>query len=82
MYYSVLNTLHRKLEQIGVCGIGEVDVYLSVLCAVESSEFIRKVLRGGLVVIGGSCIIWEVVADGLFSYFLPEKVGFIKEKDD
>ena len=77
MYYGVLHTLHGKLEQIGVCGIGEVDVYLSVLCAVESSEFICEVFRGGLVVIGGSRIIREVVADRLFSYLLSEKVGFV-----
>ena len=82
MYYSVLHALHGKLEQISVCGIGEVDVYLSVLCAVESSEFVGEVLGGGLVVIGGSSVIREVVADGLFSYLLSEKVGFVEEKDD
>ena len=82
MYYGVLYTLHRKLQQIRVRGIGEVDVYFPVLCAVESSEFICEVLRGGLVVIGGSSIIWKVVADGLFGYLLSEKVGFVEEKDD
>ena len=82
MYYSVLHALHRKLQQIGVCGVGEVHVYLSVLCAVESAEFVCEVFRGGLVVVGGSSVIREIVADRLFSYLLSEKVGFVKEKDD
>lgn len=82
MYYGVLYTLHRKLQQVGVCGIGEVDIYLPVLCAVESFELVCEIFGGGLAVIGGSGIIREVVADGLFSYFLFEKVGFVKEKDD
>ena len=82
MYYRVLHTLHRKLQQIGVCSISEMNVDLPVLCAVESSELICEVLRGCLVIIVGSSIIREVVADGLFSYLLSEKVGFVEEKDD
>ena len=82
MYYSVLHALHGKLEQVSVCGIGEVDVYLSVLCAVESSELVCEVLRCGLVIVGGSSVIRKVVANRLFSYLLSEKVGFVKEQDD
>ena len=82
MYYGVLHALHRKLQQIGVRGISEVNVYFPVLCAVESSEFIRKVFRSGLVVIRCSSIVREVVADGFFGYLLFEKVGFVEEKND
>lgn len=82
MYYGILHALHRKLQQVGVCSIGEMDVYFPVLRAVESSEFICEVFRRGFVVIGRSCIIREVVADRFFGYFLFEKVCFVQEKND
>ena len=82
MYYGVLHALHGKLQQVGVCGIGEMNIYFPVLRAVESSKFICEVFRSGLVVVGRSSIIWEVVADRLFSNFFLEKVRFVEEKDD
>ena len=82
MYYGILHALHRELQQVGVCGVCEVNVYFPVLRAVESSEFVCKVLGSGLVVIGRSSIIREVIADGLFGYFFFEEIGFVEEKNN
>ena len=79
---SILHTLHGKFQQISISGVGKVDIYLSFLRSIETAKFVGKVLRGGLVIIGSSSVIREVIADWLLCNLLLEEICLVQEKYD
>ena len=77
-----MHTLHGELQEIGVRSVGKMNIYLPVFCPVEAAKLVGKIFRCCLVVIGGSCVVREVIADRFLRDLLFEQVCFVQKKDD
>jgi len=78
----VLDRIHGRFQQRGVCGVGIMDIDLAVWDAVDAAEPVREVPRCGIKVRIRACVVGEVVGNGGDGEFSFEEIDLVKEKDD
>lgn len=78
----ILYRLHGSLQQSGVCGVGSMDVDLTIGDAVYTAESVGKVSYSSIKVGVGARVIREVFRNGRNLELSPEQIHLIQEEDD
>ena len=65
LYNGILHALHRDLEQIRVCSVGEMHIDFAAGRTIEASKLGYEVLGSSFVIVVSAGIIGEKLAYGL-----------------
>jgi len=61
LHDHILDTLHGLVQQVGICGIGVVDVNFPVLAPDEVPELVGKELGSSLDILLGSFVVGKKI---------------------
>lgn len=78
----ILDRIHGRPQQCGVCGVSVMNVDLAIWDSVDAAETVREVPRGSIKVCARACVVREMLGDIGDSKFPFEEIDLVEEEND